>query len=184
MHLEVEPQARNAPFDPQEAGRFFDGWDRLSFESLSGRIVPCRYLHAHHAVDLAGRYWWWDTSGHGQWALVPTDEACLTIWSDFEQWKLLAPVAAKALRKLFGDGTEDETTAALRELYSLQKAAFAMWGIQVCLLGRAWLYQTVTRTGRWALPSLEVPAFCPFTFSLLLNGSWDRPLTAEHLGHL
>lgn len=181
----AQPQAPNAPFNPEGVGRFFEGLDRTRFESLGGRIVPCRYLHAHHAVDLAGRYWWWDQSEEGGiWGLVPTDEACLTIWADFEQWKLLAPVAVDTLRRLFASGLEDPDTSALRELYSFQKAALAMWNSPVPLIGRAWLYQTITLTGRWALPSLEIPAFCPGIFSVLLHGSWDHPVSEDHLGAL
>lgn len=184
MPWEIQPQAPNAPFDPDRAGQFFDGWDRTKFDALSGRIVPCRYLHAHHAVDLAGRYWWWDEPSGGIWSLVPTDEACLTIWSDFEQWKHLAPVAVATLRKLFASGPQDADVSALRELYSLQTAALAMWASPVPLIGRAWLYQTITLTGRWALPDVEVPVFCPFTFILLLFGSWDQALSEEHLAVL
>jgi hypothetical protein len=99
--LECQPQAPNAPFDPDATGRFFEGMDLHNFDTMSSRIVPCRMLWAYVAVDLAGRYWWWDGSDHGQrWGLVPSDDDCLRIVQDIEQWKQVAPLAVKALQDL------------------------------------------------------------------------------------
>jgi hypothetical protein len=180
--LEFQPQAPHAPFDPDATGRFFEGMDLCDFDTLRHRIVPSRIMHSYVAADFAGRYWWWDASDDGQrWSLVPSDLDCLRIVQDFEQWKQVAALAVKTLQELFGDTSAEDRKSALKELYVLQEALFAIWAVPITHLGRGWLYLTVTQTSRWALPGLEIPRFCAVIFGSLLTGTWDAPLSEEHL---